>query len=230
MRKYLLALFVLLYFITPTAAIAPLDNISPDTVVSDSAVSDEWNSVARNVLASIVYVESNKTYCTGFVINAKLKYVMTANHCDAPEGRNVWVDRVQGVIISKDTKKDIAIFEVKNLDSKHPALTLAGKDPEIGQEVMSAGFGMNLERPLVRKAMVSDTALYINEDGIGGPLIALDAAFVGGQSGGPVVNKAGEVVMLVQFASGTVGMGVGANTLRERTGRFWGLPTLLAKK
>lgn len=216
MHKSLLALVMLLSLVIPT-----------------SGNSDDWTAVANKVLASILYVETEDGSCTGFVIDAERKYVMTANHCDSGDSNKVWMDRVQGTIISKDSKKDMAVFEVKNLDSKHPALKLALKDPEVGQEVMSAGFGMGLERPIVRKAMVSDTALQINEDGIGGPFIALDSAFVGGQSGGPVVNSKGEVVMIVQRASGTVGIGMAASVIRERMGRFWGVEpvaTAIVKK
>jgi hypothetical protein len=35
-----------------------------------------------------------------------------------------------------------------------------------------------------------------------------------------VVNEAGEVVMMVQRGSGTVGMGVGAETIRSKAGRY----------
>ncbi len=51
--------------------------------------------------------------------------------------------------------------------------------------------------------------------------MSLDSAFVGGQSGGPVVNAAGEVVMIVQRASITVGISVGADVIRERMARFF---------
>ncbi len=48
-----------------------------------------------------------------------------------------------------------------------------------------------------------------------------DAAFVSGQSGGPCVNAAGEVVMMVQRGSSTVGLGVGAETIKNKAGRYF---------
>lgn len=184
-----------------------------------SAMND-WTTVANQTLKSIVYIETEEGTCTGFVINEAKRYVLTANHCDNPKGK-VWLDRVEGKIVSKDVKKDLAVYEVKELDESRPALKLATTEPEIGQEVLSAGFGMGLERPLVRKAMISDTALNIPSDGIGGPFIALDAALVGGQSGGPVVNSNGEVVMIVQQTSDKVGIGVSAKIIKDRVGRFF---------
>lgn len=202
MRKVLSVLLMLCMFALPITA-------------------EDWTGTVEQVLKSIVYVESAEGSCTGFVIDTERKYVMSAEHCDASESK-VWVDRVLGNVISKDTKKDLLVFEVKNLDPLRPALKLASKDPEIGQEVMSAGYGMGLERPFFRKAMISDTAVQIPESGIGGPYMAIDAAFVGGQSGGPVVNHKGEVVMIVQRASSTTGIGVSASVIRERMGRFFG--------
>lgn len=204
MNRLLLSLLFIFTFVTPSFA-------------------QEWTNTVTNVLKSVVYVESDAGSCSGFVIDATRKYVMTAAHCDAEDGGIVWIDRVIGKIISKDTKKDLAVFEVKDLDASRPALTLAIRDPKIGEEVMSIGYGMALERPFFRKAMISDTATQIPEDGIGGPYITVDAAFVGGQSGGPVVNKAGEVVMIVQRASNTIGIGVGAEIIKERMARFFGM-------
>jgi S1-C subfamily serine protease len=181
---------------------------------------DDWAPLIDRVLKSVVYVESEDGSCTGFVIDTKRKFVMTAAHC---EGQDVWVDRVRAEIVAKDTKKDLMVLEVKNLDPQRPALKLAAADPKIAQEVLSVGFGMALERPFFRKAMVSDTAVQIPEAGIGGPYIGLDSAFVGGQSGGPVVNSSGEVVLIVQMASNTVGIGVGAAIIRDRMGRFFEL-------
>lgn len=183
------------------------------------AQAKDWTSIIDRVLKSIVFIETDDSICTGFVIDEQRKYVMTAAHCI---GEGAWLDRVEGKLVSKDTMKDLAVYHVKELDPARPALKLAAKDPEMGQEVLSAGYGMGLERPFFRKAMVSDVAVQIPEGGIGGPYIGLDSAFVGGQSGGPVVNSSGEVVMIVQRASNTVGIGVAASTIRERMGRFFG--------
>jgi len=113
------------------------------------------------------------------------------------------------------------VVEVKELDPAKEALVLAASNPGIGDEVMSIGYGYGLERPFFRKAMVSDNAVMIPESGIGGPFIGVDSGFIGGQSGGPVVNRAGEVVSIVQRASDKLGIGVGADIIRERVGRFF---------
>ena len=73
---------------------------------------------------------------------------------------------------------------------------------------------------MFRTAHIADDDTYIPEDGIGGPFIVTDAQFVGGQSGGPVVNASGDVVLIVQRGGGGVGIGVGAETIRGKAGRY----------
>ena len=87
----------------------------------------------------------------------------------------------------------------------------------------SYGYGYALERPMFRTAHVSDEAAQI-PDIEGGPFVMIDAAYVGGQSGGPCINAAGEVVSIVQRASNLIGIGVGAETIREKVGRYLAKP------
>jgi S1-C subfamily serine protease len=108
-------------------------------------------------------------------------------------------------------------------DSDRPALKLAKENPKVGDEAASFGYGYGLERPLFRLTHIS-AETYIPYDGIGGPLFMTDATFVPGQSGGCVVNAAGEVVMMVQMGTNSVGMGVGADTLRQKVGKYWEKP------
>ena len=181
----------------------------------------DWSAIINNVEQAIVYIETEDGTCTGFVVDAKRKYVLTAAHCD---GEKMWVDRVAGKVISKDSKKDLMIVEVANLDPSRIELKIAQVEPKNGQEVVSAGYGYGLERPFFRKAMVSDTAVMIPEDGVGGPFIGVDSGFIGGQSGGPVVDDNGEVISIVQRASDKLGIGVSAKIISERVGRFLPLP------
>jgi hypothetical protein len=97
---------------------------------------------------------------------------------------------------------------------------LAEHNPKIGEEIASYGYGFALERPMFRTAHVADDKTYIPEDGIGGPLIVIDAQYVGGQSGGPCVNTAGEVVSIVQRGGPGVGIGIGVETIKGKIGRY----------
>lgn len=182
------------------------------------SVSADWTATAKQTAASIVYVESESGTCTGFVINAAWKndtdLILTAQHCDGPK---LFADYTAAKILFKHVKADLMVLEIA--DTGRPALTLAQKNPSIGSEIGSYGFGYALERPMFRLAHVSDDKAEI-PDLPGGPFVMIDAAYVGGQSGGPCVNATGEVVSIVQRASGLVGIGIGVETIRDRVGRF----------
>jgi S1-C subfamily serine protease len=178
----------------------------------------DWTATAKKTNASIVYVESETSKCTGFVIHDAWKndtdLILTAQHCD---GKQLFADYVSARVIFKHQKNDLMIVEVA--DTGRPALVIAAKNPAIGEEVGSYGYGYALERPMFRLAHVSDDEAVL-PDIEGGPFVMIDAGYVSGQSGGAVVNAAGEVVSIVQRASGLVGIGVGAQTIRAKVSRF----------
>lgn len=185
------------------------------------ALGADWTVTANTLSKSVVYVNSAEGSCTGFVINAQWKgdkdLILTAAHCDADPGHPVFADSAIARVVMKDAKRDLMILEVDDLD--RPAVTLAKKDPVQGEEVGSFGFGYALEKPMLRIAHVSNPAIQL-PDIEGGPFVMIDAGYVGGQSGGPCINAAGEVVSIVQRASGLVGIGVGVETIQSKLGRY----------
>lgn len=201
MRKLFLVTLMLSFFVAP-------------------AFADQWLDVVHKAQKAVLYMEMSEGSCTAFVIDAARKYVLSAAHCYDENG--MWVDRVKAEVISLDFKKDLMVLEVKNLDPEKIALKLADKNPEIRQDVMSVGYGYGLERPFFKTARVSDTAVMLPTGGIGGPFIGVDAAYTGGQSGGPVLDVNGDIVSIVQRSDGgTLGIGVGAEIIKERVGRFF---------
>jgi hypothetical protein len=188
------------------------------TILLSTLALTDWTATAKKANESIVYVESESSKCTGFVIHAAWKgdtdLILTCQHCD---GKSLFADYVTARIVYKHAKADLLILEVA--DTGRPALTLAQKNPAIGEEVGSYGFGYALERPMFRLAHVSDDKAEL-PDVDGGPFVMIDAGYVPGQSGGAVVNAAGEVVSIVQRASGLVGIGIGAEAIRQKVSRF----------
>ncbi len=188
----------------------------------------DWGGLVKDLAKSVVTIERNDagTSCTGFVINSKAKdkddhdvdYILTAAHCEAAK---LWADQSEAKVIAKNTEKDLIVLSVEDTD--RPAMKLAKDNPKVGDEVASFGYGYGLAQPLFRITHVS-AETYIPYQGIGGPLFFTDATFVGGQSGGPVINAAGEVVMIVQMGTNEVGMGVGAETIRSKVGKYWEKP------
>lgn len=178
---------------------------------------DQWPAVVKQVESALVSVESDDGSCSGTVIDMARKYVLTAAHCD---GKELYADRVVAKVVAKDTHEDLMVLKVEELDPARTALTLAAKNPGIQTQVLACGFGYALERPFYRSARISDNAIVIA--GIAQTFIGTDAPYIGGMSGGPVVNDRGEIVSIVQRSDGSaLGIGAGAETIRARVGRFF---------
>lgn len=171
-----------------------------------------WTAVAEKLKASIVFLEN----CTGFVIDAKRHLVLTAQHCEAEK---MLADGTPAYKVFADGRKDLLVIRAHGVDK--PALKLAAKDPEIGQEVATLGFGWALEFPMFRMSHVSHPRFEI--EGLSGPFVVVDTSYVGGQSGGPVVDASGAVVSIVQRGDqdGTFGLGVGVETIKDRVGKYF---------
>lgn len=180
------------------------------------AFAADWSDTITKLEKSIVYVESADGGCTGAVIDQTKHYVLTAAHCYSDK---LFVDLTPATVVAVDTHQDLMVLSVPNIDPSRPALKLAAKNPERGQEVMSAGYGYAIESAQFRIAHVADNNFRVPS--IAQTFFALDATFVPGQSGGPVVNADLEIVMIVQRGSESVGIGIGAETIRARLGRFF---------
>lgn len=188
-------------------------------LVPSVAQGQSWSTVAEKLKESVVFLENSHGTCTAFVIDQPKNLVLTAAHC-YDELPRLYVDNKPVTkVVSRDTKKDLLVLSVDGLD--RPALTLAKNDPTTGDEVASRGFGYGLEEPFFRVHHVSAHNLDIDYQNIGGPLIAVDTTYVGGMSGGPLVNLEGHVVGIVQLGTESVGFGVGAETIRDKAGKYF---------
>ncbi len=178
----------------------------------------DWTATADKLAQSLVTVVSNEGSCTGWILNDHAKndkdWVVTAAHCNGPE---LYADNAPAKVVMLDRKHDLMVLEVEDLD--RPAVKLSGKLPQLGEEIASLGFGYGLEKPMLRIAHISNPAIEL-PDVEGGPFVMIDAPYVSGQSGGPVVNAQGEIVSIVQRANGVLGIGVDAVRIAKSVSRY----------
>lgn len=181
----------------------------------------EWGSVMHRVrpsLALLTFVSYRPhpltgemvevpSSCTAWSIRFDGTFVSAA-HC-AP-GRDHKVDGYDAEIMTTDKDLDILILRVPGL--KKPALTF-GDNPKLGQMVATYGYGYGTEDPLVLVGYIANPQHTYPEEA--GEWMTLDHPFIGGMSGGPIVNESGQVV------------GV-ASQSNERTG--WSRPIKDIKK
>lgn len=129
---------------------------------------------------------------SGFVISAD-GYILTNNHVIA-DAKDIFVTLVDGKeykakVIGTDERTDIALIKVDAKDM--PALKIGNPaDLKKGQWVMAIGSPFGLDSTVtvgIVSAINRDTGDYL-------PFIQTDVAVNPGNSGGPLLNMAGEVV------------------------------------
>jgi S1-C subfamily serine protease len=181
-----------------------------------TATADPWHLIVARLLEKSVVQLSNN--CSGFVINEQEDYVLTAKHCGEDDlTKLVAVDRIPSKVVATDIQKDLLVLHVPGIDK--PALKFATVAPVYGQEVASFGYGGGYERPMLRITTISQPAALVPDAGPG-EWVQTGAGFIGGQSGGPVVNEAGEVVAIVQMSTPTMGIGRSAEEIKKQVGKY----------
>lgn len=164
----------------------------------------------HDIAASMVMVTSQdvaadkQMTCSGFVVDAKRGWALTAEHCIIPDGSagfRIAADGNPSELVAKS--KWLAVVSVP-VDVK-PAVRLSGRKPPIGEQVIGVGWAwgkMFLTLPRL-SAGYNDTDLMLN------------GAFISGMSGGPVVDSSGAVVALIQGGNEAVAYTSGIEEILE---------------
>lgn len=190
------------------------------TLLSGVAVeAANWAKVSEKVERSIVRLqiavdEYRHGVCTGFVIDNDRNYVLTAAHCKGAEMR---ADGLWAKAVYLDPENDLMVLFVEELDK--PALKPSRKIVRRGDEVGTVGFGYGLERALFRHGYVADPEGFF--EGLTDPYLAQDNSWIGGMSGGPVVDRDGKVVGIVKKSDERLGIGRGIGSILKSTLKYW---------
>jgi serine protease Do len=155
---------------------------------------------------------------SGFLIHAD-GYVVTNAHvvegATEVQVRLTTGKRLKGTVIGRDSLIDLALVKVESKDPL-PTLPLANSDElRVGEFVMALGHPFGLEQT-VSFGIVSRKGAPLQPAAPGFDWIQTDAAVNPGNSGGPLVNMAGQVV--------------GVNTMAARNGSIgFAIPSTLVK-
>nr|WP_245555806.1 trypsin-like peptidase domain-containing protein [Gordonia soli] len=212
--------------------VSPLNSDSVQLSTGDEGGTAPRSSVARvaqavekSVVAIDVRTGSAFGTGSGFVINDD-GYIVTNNHVIAMAANDrsaklevVFSDRtrVPARIAGRDTKTDIAVVKVDNVDNLTVSNLGTSADLQIGEEVIAFGSPLGLDRTVtsgivsalnrpvpLRPDAESDTDAVIDA-------IQTDAAINPGNSGGPLVNDDAKVVGIntagLVPGGGSIGLG-----------------------
>ena len=181
---------------TPAPPDAPVVNIQ---FIGAADLSDKSKSslaeLIERIQSGVVQITTGSGSGSGFIVDAD-GLVITNEHVVAGERTvSVWLTtgrRYQANVLERDAASDLALVQI-NGGGTFDAITVG--DPggvRVGDEVLALGFpladriGTDLT---VTRGIISSTR---TSDGVA--LLQTDAALNPGNSGGPLVNNAGEVV------------------------------------
>ncbi len=143
--------------------------------------------------------------CTGFFIAEHR--IMTAAHCI---GDNMTADGDKVTPLKVDHQTDLALldapFEYK------PALSFQEDALSLYQEMNGVGYGYGWTRPTVTFGRIILIDYSPESDLTAGMWVS--APFIGGMSGGPIVDNHGKVIGVVQRSTDESGYGVGVTIIR----------------
>ncbi|MBI5530493.1 MAG: trypsin-like peptidase domain-containing protein [Candidatus Doudnabacteria bacterium] len=162
---------------------------------------------------------------TGVVIESS-GLIATNNHVISDENLDYTVILADGTkypakVLGTDKYDDIAFLKIENVNL--PAAKLGDSDSlETGQTVFAIGNSLGIYQNTVTKGVVSGLGRVLQEESGTTPrlhnLIQTDAAINLGNSGGPLINLAGEVVginTLIDTGGSNLGFSIPINVVKD---------------
>ena len=163
--------------------------------------------VFTKVSPAIAFVETDIATGSGILIERDI--LLTAAHVVWPQ-RNVRVafpgggSTVAGQVIGTDLLADLALVDVGGISDQTDPVTLGnGEELPIGSTVYMVGYPAEPERnpePTISEGILSRVREWRSE---GWTFLQSDAAVVGGQSGGALVDADGNVIGVTNFQLAT---------------------------
>lgn len=191
---------------------------------ASAAQSFNWSYVADKMLESTFQLRTftDQGYCSGWVTNNKRNYAITAEHCVnsswALEG-GIVVDGFAVEVLEINEKSDWAVLRIPGID--RPELEPQLRKAHVGDEAAAFGFAYGHQQPVLRVGTISALEHDLSVWGLDGLWTVTDQTFIGGMSGGPVVDIEGRVVSMVQRGNGDIGIGRSIQEIYKQTKKYW---------
>jgi S1-C subfamily serine protease len=194
-----------------------LGSLDSELVKLKASASSDFSEVIGSAVKSVVTIKTNLGQGSGFII-ADGGYVVTNEHViDGATAATIitYDGQTHSVsLIGKDVNMDIALLKIT--ETGYSPLTLANSnDVQVGEKVIAIGNPLGLQFS-VSEGIVS--AVHRSGDNELNVYIQTDASLNPGNSGGPLINKEGEVIGINNFkvsGSESLGFALESNYIKE---------------
>ena len=188
-----------------------LGSLSKEFNLLKASVGEDFSGIIDDSVNSVVRIKTNSGQGTGFIITSE-GYIVTNAHVVANSEGNL----ASGIqVITSDLNARSATFIGNDADLDIALLKISGtwdtlkfgnsENVNVGEEVIVLGYPLGL--PFSASKGVVSSVHGKTGDGMGG-YIGTDSALNPGNSGGPLINKEGEVIGMNTFKiSGSENLG-----------------------
>lgn len=191
-------------------------------LLATPAMSEDWIAVARKANRSLVALSyDGQNFCSGFVVDAQRDFIQTADHCVqamVEEGGTMLADGRDVVIVARDQDHDLAVIHA---ETSKPALRPSARSIQPGMPALEVGYAYGYKVPQVRVSYVTGLNYDLSRYGFGGGFVGFDNPMIGGMSGGPVVDRDGNVISLNQVGDNLTGYGRPIGVILSSMGKYW---------
>tara|TARA_Y100000310_G_scaffold130751_2_gene129884 strand:- start:13286 stop:14155 length:870 start_codon:yes stop_codon:yes gene_type:complete len=184
-----------------------LGSLNQELNLLKASAGEDFSGIIENAIKSVVTIRTSAGFQgTGFIISDE-GYLVTNAHVLADESGNL-ASSIQAITFEEGRKNaefigyngelDIALLKISG--TYDPLILGDSDDIQIGEKVIAIGNPLGLQFS-VSEGIVSAT----QREGINGinAYIQTDAALNPGNSGGPLINKQGEVIGINNFKIGS---------------------------
>lgn len=177
---------------------------------------NDVTGVFDKIRKSLVIIETDSGCASGFITEQDGKKYLMTNYHVLSTTKNIEFHLIDGKQIYPESLElsetlDLARFALNDKDITFQTLTLSPELPSIGDAVSVYGNSDG-------KGAV--TELYGKITGVGPDIIEVDATFVRGNSGSPIINSQGKVVGVATFVTRNIKDWVVRDTRFENVRRF----------
>ena len=167
------------------------DKAMPVPVPGPSVQQDDISQMVRQSMPAVITVISGNRQGSGFFVSPD-GLVLTNAHVIQSQSAQIRFpngNSVAAMVLRNDPDKDLALLKA-NAGSNYPTLPMGDSDKAVqGESVITIGSPIGLEGTVTRGII---SAIRKAPNGV--TFIQIDAAINQGNSGGPLLNKAGQVI------------------------------------